>query len=518
MIIGLFFLSQLVILASSSNVLLLTPPMTKYSTKSHADILIALGKGLIESGHRVSILSQGTNRIDKPGNISLFDIHSPVSNEQVEMVGEAIRNSSIEMLYQNVSYITMDKQFKAIWSSFIDDCRVMLSDPSVEKRLKEFDLIIVDHFFFCGFLLVEKYKKPFVMFECSSYLTYIEAAVPGQMSWVPAFMSSLNDKMTIMDRLRNIISNIYVRFFLGAFDRNFEKLKAELNISPGKSISQIRQEAQLFLMNSDHIFEFPRPLTPNVIHVGGILASQPIDTTTIHPKFHEITTKRFGIIAFGSALNFCHRPNLLEDIRKTLVEFKDIQWIWSLKCQLNNENSNIHIFEWIPQAYLLSRENCVLFISHGGLNSIYEAMYHGTPVLVIPLPSDAMDNSVRLKRHGMLEILPFSKKGVSSFYDYILKMVRGTSYLESAKRVSSLLNSQKPKPLEKAVYWIEYILKFGGSHLRHSAMDMPIYKLYNLDLLTIALILCFLTIWVMKKIFIFFLRKCFNFFKKSKKD
>ncbi|CAD5126623.1 DgyrCDS14708 [Dimorphilus gyrociliatus] len=494
MLIRILLLSQWITSSLSSNLLLLTPPVTKYSTKSHADNLIALGKGLIKSGHQVSISKQGTVRLDNLGNISLFEISSPVSPEHVELVGEAIRNSSIDSLYQNISYIKMDKLYKVVWDAFIEDCRTMLSDCSVEERLKKFDLIVIDQYFFCGFLLVEKYKKPFVMYECSSYITYSQAAIPGPVSWVPTFLSSLTDKMTIIDRMRNIISNIHLTVVLDNLDRIFEDLKVEMKISPGKSISEIRKDAQLFLVNSDYIFEFPRPLTPNIVQVGGILASQPVDDTNIHQKFHEITIKRFGIIAFGSALDFCHHPTLLEKISNILKNFKDIHWIWSLKCQLDKEYSNIHIFKWIPQVYLLSKENCVLLISHGGLNSVYEAMYHSTPVLVLPLPADSMDNSVRFKRHGALEILPFHTKGVSSLNEYIFKMLKVKSYSESARRVSSLLNSQKPKPLEKAVYWIEHILKFGGNHLRHSAIDMPAYKLYNIDLFTIILIIFLLTI------------------------
>ncbi|CAD5120658.1 DgyrCDS9220 [Dimorphilus gyrociliatus] len=308
--------------------------------------MVVLGKGLITSRHKVSILRQGTVRIDNPGNISLFDVHSPLSEEAVELIGE------------------------------------------------------------------KKYKKPFVVFECTSYCTYSQAVVPSPMSWVPTFLSHLNDRMTVVDRVKSVISNIFLSLFMVVMDKNFEKLKAELKISPEKSLTTIRQQAQIFLVNSDPIFEFPRPLTPNIIQVGGILASQPINVTNIDPKFDEISSKKFGIIAFGSSLDFCSHPKLLANIYKILIEFSDIHWVWSLKCKLDKDYPNIHTFKWIPQTYLLAKESCVLFISHGGLNSIYESMYHGVPVLTIPLPADAIDNSVRLKRHGMSEILPFHTKDI----------------------------------------------------------------------------------------------------------
>lgn len=41
------------------------------------------------------------------------------------------------------------------------------------------------------------------------------------------------------------------------------------------------------------------------------------------------------------------------------------------------------------------------FLSHGGLNSIYEAMYHGVPVVGVPLFGDHYDSMTRVQAKGM---------------------------------------------------------------------------------------------------------------------
>lgn len=45
--------------------------------------------------------------------------------------------------------------------------------------------------------------------------------------------------------------------------------------------------------------------------------------------------------------------------------------------------------------------NVKAFLSHGGLNSIYEAMYHGVPVVGVPLFGDHYDSMTRVQAKGM---------------------------------------------------------------------------------------------------------------------
>lgn len=49
----------------------------------------------------------------------------------------------------------------------------------------------------------------------------------------------------------------------------------------------------------------------------------------------------------------------------------------------------------------LGHANTRAFLSHGGLNSIYEAMYHGVPVVGVPLFGDHYDTMTRVAAKGM---------------------------------------------------------------------------------------------------------------------
>ncbi|KAL1763506.1 UDP-glucuronosyltransferase 2B31-like, partial [Sigmodon hispidus] len=62
--------------------------------------------------------------------------------------------------------------------------------------------------------------------------------------------------------------------------------------------------------------------------------------------------------------------------------------------------SNTRLYKWLPQNDLLGHPKTRAFITHGGTNGIYEAIYHGIPVVGIPLFADQFDNVIRLKTKG----------------------------------------------------------------------------------------------------------------------
>lgn len=62
-------------------------------------------------------------------------------------------------------------------------------------------------------------------------------------------------------------------------------------------------------------------------------------------------------------------------------------------------------------------------------------------------------------------------------------------YLESIRKVRAVVKDQPMDPLEKAIWWIEYVLRHGSLHLKSAALQVD-WISYTLTDLVLFLILC----------------------------
>jgi UDP:flavonoid glycosyltransferase YjiC (YdhE family) len=71
------------------------------------------------------------------------------------------------------------------------------------------------------------------------------------------------------------------------------------------------------------------------------------------------------------------------------------------KTKLGVLPKNIHAFQGVPQKFLLGR--AAMMITHAGLNSVLECIYHKVPMLALPLNSkwDQNGNAARVVYHGL---------------------------------------------------------------------------------------------------------------------
>lgn len=69
--------------------------------------------------------------------------------------------------------------------------------------------------------------------------------------------------------------------------------------------------------------------------------------------------------------------------------------------------------------------------------------------------------------------------------------------------MSNILWDQPIKPLDNAVWWIEYVIRHGGAqHLRSPGVDQSWFKLLCLDIISLLISLILTVIYIVYKIVI----------------
>jgi glucuronosyltransferase len=163
---------------------------------------------------------------------------------------------------------------------------------------------------------------------------------------------------------------------------------------------------------------------------------------------------------------------------------------------------NVHLVKWMPQNDILGHTKTQLFITHGGSNSQYEALFHGVPMIVIPMFAEQGWNCARARHKGIAlchDLLTFT---ADDLYNSIIEIINNATYRKNIQRLSAIQRGEPMNGCQKAGYWIDHVMKYGGEHLRSPALDLSIFQLLMFDvigfILLVVLIVGFILIVLMR--------------------
>lgn len=144
-----------------------------------------------------------------------------------------------------------------------------------------------------------------------------------------------------------------------------------------------------------------------------------------------------------------------------------------------------------------------LVITHAGLLTVQEAIWHRKLVLGIPLEIGQRRNIQRAIELGFAEDID-----VHNFtsMDIVVKtrmLIENPIYALNVDRVSRLMKSPPLGPRSMALHWIEQLLQHDGlDHLKTEARRLSFFKLYMVDVAAVAAIIVLVYILIMQYHFI----------------
>ncbi|XP_063775903.1 UDP-glucuronosyltransferase 2A2-like isoform X6 [Pseudophryne corroboree] len=284
------------------------------------------------------------------------------------------------------------------------------------------------------------------------------------------------------------------------------------------SLCEIMGKAEMWLIRTYWDFEYPRPLLPNFEFVGGLHCKPAKPLPEEMEKIVE-SSGEHGIVVFslGSMVKNLtdERSNVIAAALSQLPQ--KVIWRYSGK-KPATLGENTVLYDWIPQNDLLGHAKTKAFITHGGTNGIYEAIYHGVPMVGIPLFADQPDNIIHMKTKGMAVMLDINKMQTQDLLDAVNTVLKNPTYKENAMRISRIHHDQPVKPLDRAVFWIEFVMRHkGAKHLRPASHELTWYQYHCLDVIGFLLVCLFTVLYITVKILSFCCRKCRPTKKKQKK-
>ncbi len=89
--------------------------------------------------------------------------------------------------------------------------------------------------------------------------------------------------------------------------------------------------------------------------------------------------------------------------------------------RLKNIPANVFLYKSVPQLQVLKIAD--VFLTHGGMNSVSEALVSGTPMVVVPFVSDQPVNARCVQRLGVGKWMPYDKLSSSVIRETVLSVL-----------------------------------------------------------------------------------------------
>nr|XP_055062047.1 UDP-glucuronosyltransferase 2A3-like [Misgurnus anguillicaudatus] len=377
---------------------------------------------------------------------------------------------------------------------FKAECKMivnMLEDHQLMQALQDakYDLILTDPATFGGVILGHYLKLPIVYnVRWTAFIEAHFAVAPSPLSYVPLPMTELSDRMSFSERVKNILMYMLMQtqatFMIS---RTYDEL-CERFIGPGTSYFTLIQGADLWLHRVDFTFEFPRPTMPNIVYIGGFHCKPSNPLPQDLEGFLE-SSGDHGVIVMSLGTFVGQLP---DDVAEAFAEaFAELpqKIIWGYKGRRPSAlGNNTLIMDWIPQNDLLGHPKTRAFVAHGGTNGIQEAIYHGVPIIGFGLILDQPDNLSKMRVKGVAKTVDFATVDKDSFLETVKEVLYNPSYRENMQRLSRLHRDVPVKPLDSAIFWMEFVMRHkGAAHLRTESYKMPWYSYHSVDVMLFLL-------------------------------
>ncbi|KHJ80690.1 hypothetical protein OESDEN_19631, partial [Oesophagostomum dentatum] len=122
------------------------------------------------------------------------------------------------------------------------------------------------------------------------------------------------------------------------------------------------------------------------------------------------------------------------------------------------------VFRSLPDYHLLlkvakAHPRLKLFIMHGGVNGLMEAMIRGVPVVIIPIFGDQFRNGRAAEKRGTGKVILKQDLNEQTIRKTVMEILENESYKKNALRLSKLMREKPFSAEERLVKWTTFAIE-----------------------------------------------------------
>ncbi|XP_071080530.1 UDP-glucuronosyltransferase 1A5-like [Haliotis cracherodii] len=480
-----------------AKILLIPTPAT-----SHCLEIMSIGEALLKRGHHVTLFAalfdpkSCIGRLDKEAFKTTFNVIVPDLDPSMQKTHDEVLAAGHKVIFSR----------GAMWKMFLNflkpmlqnHCSAAMKDSVVLEGLKKgnYDIALVSRMpgSECLFAIAAYLGVPTVV--ASSYIDARDSGMPLQSNTFPHLMSSFTNDMTFPERLINtlLIFATSIVFRASSTSTDYSVLGDKFR---DVDASKLVRDSVLFIENSDYIIDYPKAVFPNFIQCGGLTASPANPLSGELKKYMDAAQKGVVLVTFGSLIKG-FPPPLIE---KLMAVFGRLKYQVLFKQDKEEIRGNIKTMKWVPQNDILGHPNTKVFISHCGKNGFWEALYHGVPIICMPIHAETFTTAIKVKKYNIGSRIEIFDDTVDDLFEKISLVLENKSISQNMKRMSRLLRDRPEKPAERAASAVEHVITYGGDHLRQPPVCFVsyIYADVWVSIAVIVSVIIAVDIWICRK-------------------
>ncbi|XP_031328821.1 UDP-glucuronosyltransferase 2B19-like [Photinus pyralis] len=465
---------------------------------SHQVVFQPIWKELSLRGHEVTVLTPNPLNDRSLTNLTEIDL---------SFAYEIVRSGNLQgTLQKDIPIKTIVQSYFKLFGEVVkaelehSEVQALIRDQS-----KSFDLVIVEYMHPTFTALSARFKCPWVGITSLGAIlpVYDNIGNPSHPVLNPDILLPFTGGLGLYERLVSVYYSVWFRYFyyyhiVPDQDQVVKKYIGE----DLPYLGDIEKTISLLFLNVNPILHPIRPNVPSVIELG----KMHIRTKSPLPKDLQQSLDKAteGVVYFSLGSNV-RSANLSLELREKIITALSelpytVLWKWE-EDHLPNQPKNVIINKWLPQQDLLTHRNVKVFVTQGGLQSMEEAISGGVPLVGMPFFGDQPLNCMRMVNLGIALAIDTETLTSEDLKKTIIEVAENPKYRKRVEEIRELLLDVPATGLEKAIWWIEYVIRHkGAAHLRSPAVDLPFYQYYLLDVIGLVLASAAVVLFIVRKL------------------